>query len=496
MAKRSLPATQPADQRTRLVSGRLSQTTVFRLALTYASLYALITALVLGAVYEFTSTYIHTQMDADIKAEVGALSALYQTKGTAALRQAMMRRAMLVQRFRPIPESGLRYYLLVDAAGRRIAGNLPAWPAQADSATAWVTYTIDAHAAARAGLKKPSDFDADDNLHVRGLAVALPDGHHLLVVETLDEADELTNYILISLLVAVSLLLVFGLAGGIWMGRHVVARLESVRHAAADIMAGDLTRRIPPASRQDEFSELAAMLNAMLARIEELMHGLRQVTDNVAHDLRSPLNRLRSRLEVTLRQVREPTEYQAAMQRAIADADELLQTFNAMLNLPELEAGVSRKAWENVPFGALCEDVVSVYDPLAESKTIDLVDEIAPLQVYGNGRLLAQAVGNLLDNALKYTLANGSVRLCLRRDEHAALLTIADSGTGIPEAERSRVFERFVRLDYSRNQAGNGLGLSLVRAVIRLHGGEIELADNRPGLRVDARLPLGRLTES
>jgi signal transduction histidine kinase len=257
-------------------------------------------------------------------------------------------------------------------------------------------------------------------------------------------------------------------------------------------MAGDLTRRIPSASPQDEFGELPAMLNAMLARIEELMHGLRQVTDNVAHDLRSPLNRLRSRLEVTLRQVREPAEYQAAMQRAVADADELLQTFNAMLNLAELEAGVSRKAWENVPFGSLCEDVVSVYEPLAESKSIDLVDEIAPLQVYGNGRLLAQAVGNLLDNALKYTPAGGAVRLYLRRDENAALLTIADSGSGIPEAERKRVFERFVRLDCSRSQAGNGLGLSLVRAVIRLHSGEIELADNRPGLRVRVRLPLGK----
>jgi signal transduction histidine kinase len=273
------------------------------------------------------------------------------------------------------------------------------------------------------------------------------------------------------------------------MGRHVVARLESIRSTAADIMAGDLSRRVPVTARRDEFSELADTLNAMLTRIEALMNSLRQVTDNVAHDLRSPLNRLRSRLEVTLRQAREPTEYEAAMERAVADADHLLQTFNAMLNLAELESGTSRERWDSVPLDAVCEDVVSVYEPLAESKNISFSHQVVPLNVRGNARLLAQAVGNLLDNALKYTPADGRVSLTLQRDQDWALLTIADSGPGIPPAERRHVFDRFVRLDDSRSQPGNGLGLSLVRAIIQLHGGRIELGDNVPGLQVRLYVP-------
>ncbi|HET7370924.1 MAG TPA: HAMP domain-containing sensor histidine kinase, partial [Gammaproteobacteria bacterium] len=432
-----------------------------------------------------TAIHIDAQIDAAIESEVDALTAEYRNQSNpTALQQSVMRRSRLSAQRRQNAESGIRYYLLLDSHGRRIAGTLPAWPQQASGARSWVTYSIDAASAARARLTIPEGLDANDPLRVRGLAVRFADGRRLLVVETLDEAQELSNYILISLLSAIGLILVAGLLGGIWMGRHVVARLEAVRTAAAGIMAGDLSRRIPVTARRDEFSELAATLNEMLTRIEALMNGLRQVTDNVAHDLRSPLNRLRSRLEVTLRQAREPAEYQAAMEQAVADADSLLQTFNAMLNLAELESGISRERWNSVPLDALCEDVASVYEPLAESKNIGFACEIAPVTVRGNGRLLAQAVGNLLDNALKYTPAGGCVSLTLAREARWAKLTIGDSGPGIPPAERQRVFDRFVRLDDSRSQPGNGLGLSLVRAIAQLHGGRVELSDNAPGLQV------------
>ncbi|HET7588068.1 MAG TPA: ATP-binding protein [Gammaproteobacteria bacterium] len=473
----------------RLFPSRLGRTTVFRLALAYAGLYALVTAIVLVTVYEFTAIHIHAQIDAAIESEIDALSAVHRNRDPAALQQAVALRSRLSAQRRRNAESGIRYYLLLDSDGKRIAGNLSAWPQQAASARTWITYRIDARSAARAGLTIPEDLDANDPLKVRGLAVRFADGRQLLVVETLDEAEELSNYILISLLSAIGLIVVVGVLGGIWMGRHVVARLESIRSTAADIMAGDLSRRVPVTARRDEFSELADTLNAMLTRIEALMNSLRQVTDNVAHDLRSPLNRLRSRLEVTLRQAREPTEYEAAMERAVADADHLLQTFNAMLNLAELESGTSRERWDSVPLDAVCEDVVSVYEPLAESKNISFSHQVVPLNVRGNTRLLAQAVGNLLDNALKYTPADGRVSLTLQRDQDWALLTIADSGPGIPPAERRHVFDRFVRLDDSRSQPGNGLGLSLVRAIIQLHGGRIELGDNVPGLQVRLYVP-------
>lgn len=474
----------------RLLPRRLGRTTVFRLALTYAGLYALITAIVLVSVYGFARAYIDTQIDADIKTESDALVALRGDHGFAALEEAVAQRSSPRGRyFSSVPESGTHYYLLLDATGRWRAGKLPAWPAGAAQPETWLTYTISAQAADRAGMKRPADFGATQPLRVRGLARRLSDGSRLLIVETLDEASELSNYILISLLAAIGLILIFGFAGGVWMGRHVVARLESVRSAAADIMAGELSRRIPVAPRDDEFSELATTLNAMLTRIEALMNSLRQVTDNVAHDLRSPLNRLRSRLDVTLRQAREASEYRAAMEQAIADADDLLRTFNAMLQLAELESGTTRGRMENIAFDAVCIDVISIYEPLAESRRIALTSRLSPLTVRGNRTLLAQAVGNLLDNALKYTPGNGKVHVEMTSTGDRVSLMVADSGPGIPAADRERVLDRFVRLDDSRSLPGNGLGLSLVRAIVQMHGGRIELADNRPGLvaRIELR---------
>ncbi|HET7307896.1 MAG TPA: HAMP domain-containing sensor histidine kinase [Gammaproteobacteria bacterium] len=480
-----------------IFSGELRRTTAFRLTLTYAGVYALLTAIILAIVYGATTSEIGAQMDAGLKAETDALVTLYRAQGIASLRKAVAKRSSPSARhFSDVRDSGTRYYLLVGASDKHLAGDLPAWPeadvsSDSDNASAeWLSYTINARAAVRAGLEKPADFDADDNIEVRGLATALPGGQRLLVVETLDEAEELSDYILYSLLAAIGVILIFGLAGGIWMGRHVVTRLESVRGAATAIMAGDLTRRLPVGSRHDEFDNLALTLNAMLARIEELMNGLRQVTDNVAHDLRSPLNRLRGRLDVTLAQAREPAEYRAAMTRALADADELLQTFNAMLNLAELEAGMSREPRQPIEFHSLCDDVASVYEPLAEDKQLTLNCAIVPARVRGHRRLLAQAVGNLLDNAVKYTPAGGRVDLTLRTEDGNAVLTLADSGPGIPAAEREHVFQRFVRLDRSRSLRGNGLGLSLVRAIVRLHGGRVDLQNNHPGLRATICLPL------
>ncbi|HET6656137.1 MAG TPA: HAMP domain-containing protein, partial [Gammaproteobacteria bacterium] len=245
----------------RLFPPRLGRTTVFRLALVYAGLYALITAIVLVTVYEFTAIHIHAQINADIQSEVEALAALYRNRSPAALQQTVALRSSLPAQQGRNPESGIRYYLLLDAKGTRLAGNLPAWPESARGDRTWVTYAIDARTAARAGLARPEDLGRDDPLNVRGLAVRFADGTRLLVVETLDEAEELSNYILISLLSAIGLILIAGVLGGIWMGRHVVARLEAVRSAAADIMAGDLSRRIPVTARRDEFSELAATLN-------------------------------------------------------------------------------------------------------------------------------------------------------------------------------------------------------------------------------------------
>ncbi len=226
----------------------------------------------------------------------------------------------------------------------------------------------------------------------------------------------------------------------------------------------------------------------MLERIEHLMQAMRQVTDNVAHDLRKPLNRLRSRLEVTLLEARTEEEYRAEMAQGIEDADELLKTFNALLSIAQAEAGVRRNEWTEVDIAPLVEDLADLYGAVAEEKEIKFsCSSPANVKIAGNRQLLAQAIGNLLDNAIKYTPPGGTIELLVAENADATQITVADSGSGIPETEKERVLQRFVRLDNSRSLPGNGLGLSLVNAVARLHGASLQLADNQPGLRVILR---------
>lgn len=223
----------------------------------------------------------------------------------------------------------------------------------------------------------------------------------------------------------------------------------------------------------------------MLERIEQLLTGLRQVTDNIAHDLRSPLNRLRNRLEVTLLEARSAAEYRSVLYQAIGDANALLNTFNALLSIAQAEAGMHRTPWEELELGVLAGELAELYEAVAEEKGITWTYSAAPdLRIRGDRQLLAQALSNLLDNAVKYTPPGGRIALTVSSGPQGPLLSVADSGPGIPAAERERVLERFVRLDSARSQPGSGLGLSLVKAVTGLHQAELTLADNQPGLRV------------
>jgi signal transduction histidine kinase len=250
-------------------------------------------------------------------------------------------------------------------------------------------------------------------------------------------------------------------------------------------MAGDFSQRIALRGSRDEFDELAANLNAMLDQIERLLAGMRQVTDNIAHDLRTPLNRLRSRIEVAL--LREPgrAESRALLEETLADAEAMIGTFNALLEIARAEAGSERGALEEVGLEALGHDLDELYRPLAEDKGLAFEFRCAPgLRIRANRHLLAQALSNLLDNAVKYTPKGGRVGLAIERGPSGPMVTVADNGPGIPHADRERVLQRFVRLDATRSTPGNGLGLSLVDAVAKLHRAELTLADNRPGLRV------------
>ncbi len=263
-----------------------------------------------------------------------------------------------------------------------------------------------------------------------------------------------------------------------------------MNRTSARIIHGDLSQRVPVSGSGDEFDQLAANLNAMLDQIERLMLGMRQVTDNIAHDLRTPLSRLRARLEVTLLERPDLHRYGEALRDTITEADRLLGTFNALLSIAEAEAGARREGWSVVDLAEIARNVAELYEPLAEENGMELaVETDATLPVRGDRHLLSQALANLLDNALKYAPEG---RIVLRAHEHGETVRveIADNGPGIPADRREAVFDRFVRLEGSRSSPGNGLGLSLVRAVAKLHAGACWLEDNAPGLKAVMTFPL------
>jgi signal transduction histidine kinase len=286
-----------------------------------------------------------------------------------------------------------------------------------------------------------------------------------------------------------ALTLLLGLVGGFVISRGMLSRVDAINRTTSRIMAGELGERIALSGSRDEFDQLAANLNAMLDQIERLLQGMRQVTDNIAHDLRTPLNRLRSRIEVALMSELDRAESRAVLEQTLVDAEAMIGTFNALLEIARAEAGSDRTGFRPVDLTRLCKDLAELYEPFADEKSVTFEHNCpADAWVRANGHLLAQAVANLLDNAIKYTPAGGRVRLAVERASRRLAITVIDTGPGVPAPERGRVLERFVRLDATRSTPGNGLGLSLVAAVAKLHGAELVLGDNGPGLAVRLEL--------
>jgi len=290
-----------------------------------------------------------------------------------------------------------------------------------------------------------------------------------------------------------------GIGGGYWVSRRILTRIDGLAATTRTIMEGDLTGRLPISGSGDELDRLSQSLNLMLARIEQLMAGLREVSDNIAHDLKTPLNRLRNRVEEALREPYDAGAYRDALERTIEAADSLIKTFNALLSIARLEAGAAGENREKLDVAALVRDVAELYEPVAEERGIALKAEAsAPLIIHGDRQLLGQAIANLIDNALKYgapTAQGGNgwapeVEVRAEAGAGVAQIVVTDRGPGVPAPERERVLGRFVRLEESRSEPGSGLGLSLVAAVARLHGGSLRLEDNEPGLRVVLVLPM------
>ncbi|RDV02408.1 sensor histidine kinase [Undibacter mobilis] len=461
--------------------GKLLRTTTFKLTLVYLTVFALFAVALLGYFAFNTRRLITEQITDTVNAEITGLSEQYRLGGIRRLVLTVDARAR-----RP----GSSLYLVTTFNGDTLAGNVTDLPSGVLDQDGWIE-TPYRRLDETEGANHPEH-------HSLVRVFQLPGGFRLLVGRDLEERERLYGIVASAGRWSIALVIVLGLGGGLFVTRRVLRRVDAMTATSRSIMAGDLGERLPIEGTGDELDRLAENLNLMLERIEALMGGLKEVSDNIAHDLKTPLTRLRNRCEEALRTAGSEAEYRAALEGTIEESDGLIRTFNALLLIARAESGQSREDMTEFDAAEVARDIGELYEPLAEEKGIALkVDAEAPATLKGNRDLVSQALANLVDNAIKYSVAAGrsadappaEIKVGAVIDGDRVLLTVADNGPGIPEADRSRALERFVRLEQSRSLPGSGLGLSLVAAVARLHDGELTLADNAPGLKSIIALP-------
>jgi signal transduction histidine kinase len=447
---------------------RLFRTSVFRLTLAYMALFALSVGALAAFIYWATLGYIEQQTNAIVEAEINGLYEQYERAGLRGLMDVIAER---VER----DTERRSFYLLADAIGRKLAGNVEYWPTGLDDARGqWVDFV-----------------QVDSETPVRAMLLRVGPGLRLLVGRDIRELTQIRRVLRGASFYGISLTLALALIGGVLLAVSAERRVAALNRTTRQIIAGDLSRRAPVSGSNDEHDELAQNVNAMLDQIENLLAGMRHVGDSVAHDLRGPITRLRNRLE-TVAAAEAPRREDLA--DCVVQLDQVLATFNALLRIARVESGAYRSAFTTVDLAPIVRDVCDLYQAAAEERQIDLKSELdSAVEVFGDRELLAQVLTNLIDNAVKYTPAGGTVRVKLGRSGDTARLCVADSGPGVPEADRTRVLQRFTRLDQARSLPGNGLGLALVNAVTLQHHGRLTLGDNDPGLVVTVELPALRL---
>jgi signal transduction histidine kinase len=467
-------AARPWPARTLLANvRRVVSTHAFRLAALYFLVFAVSVLGVLLFVYWTSANFIERQTEATLDAEITGLAEQYAQRGLSGLIQIVAARSA--------GDTGdAMIYLVTDPTGHPLVGNIAGWPAGAPTHSAALSFALERKVAGRVEIHP-----------ARGRLFIIPGGYRLLVGRDISDAAAFRTQIRSTLLWAGLIALGVGVVGGSVMSRNLLRRVEQVNRTSERVMAGNLSDRVPLRGTGDEFDQLAANLNRMLDQIERLMTAMREVTDDVAHDLKTPLSRLRTRLERALLEPSPSSSPTEAIRAAIGEADQLLATFNALLSIAELESGARSDQTEPVDLSEVAHSAAELYEPVAEESGFVLSVAAEPqVKVRGDRHLLSQAVANLLDNALKYA-GGGEVEVRVFGSSGSAVLEVADHGPGIPEADWESVFDRFVRLEPSRTTPGNGLGLSLVRAIMRRHGSSVTLAANHPGLRV--RLEFVRL---
>jgi signal transduction histidine kinase len=446
---------------------RLVRTASFRLSALYAILFGGCVLLLGAAAFWSTRSALEMQLTRRIEAEMTLLEQEFRSNGIDRLVAAVRQRTQ---------DKGNLDYFVLDSAGKRLAGDLPT-----TDRLGWIQFDAGQDA---------GEEQAGENEPVRALVKQLDDGFRLGVGEDLEQVNEMEQTFLGILASALGIVLVLGIGGGLLLSAAFLRRVDMITRTADAIIDGDLSRRIERTGSGDDFDHLSATLNVMLDRIAGLMENLRQVSNDIAHDLRTPLSRLRQDLEEAQKRDLTAADFKRVIEGAVAEADVLLETFSALLRIAQIEAGTRRSAFRPLDLSDVVRTVAEAYAPAVEESGRMLSAEITDaVQVNGDRGLLSQLFVNLVENALRHTPAGTTITLRLSRQGAAALAEVADTGSGIPKDERAKVLRRFYRLERSRTTAGSGLGLSTVAAIVELHHAAIELLDNEPGLRVVIRFP-------
>ncbi|MDX1803253.1 MAG: HAMP domain-containing sensor histidine kinase [Alcanivorax sp.] len=454
---------------------KLRQTRLFRLSILYSVLIAVGVSIILGGFVLFAQKQLLAQVDAGLIAEGNALYALNHAEGKQALVNTLTERRQAVNANGDDP--GARFYALMNQDNEFVINDTP-FSLAGDKQPLSEPFT----------MATPVTLEQSDGDEVRRLRVIvepLQDNGRLLVGQSLNEIDELRYAMLAALLLSVAAVLISGFIGGALIGRKMVEHLYSVTRATREIMRGNLDKRLQTTPKNDEFDDLSHILNLMLDRIQRLIEDTREANASIAHDLRTPLTHLRSRIE-TLQQGAQPgSGDDESLGKCLEDIDKLIATFNALLTITGLESAAENISLTPVDLDELAGDIIELYEALAEEKRITLRFESEPgSMIKGNRNLLAQAISNLVDNAIKYSHEGGEIRIGISSHGQRVKLAIQDNGPGIPEHFHDQVFKRFYRMDASRSTPGNGLGLSLVDAVAQAHQARITLRNLAPGLEV------------